>query len=319
MGRTVKIILSVTIPLVFVGILYYYIDFSYFAEKVKQVEGKYLVYSFAALFAAYFFRVARFMILLPSRSAGKLFGISTLHYFFNRILPARSGEATLPVLLKKYLNISYAKGITGLLFIRVIDLYGIMLILVLATLGVSGFGFQPFLLNIIRLLAIIIILFSLLLFLFPKRTVKIISLFILWFSHVAKGKIRKKLQDYTQTLDRFINEMPQWFVPGIVIMSFGSWLLIYFYYYFIVLAFGIPYTLPEVTFASSISNLTLILPLSAVGNLGTFEAGWTAGFALLGMDPAEAVQIGLFSNIYATLITSLLAVVGWYILARKGE
>lgn len=317
MWRFAKIVLSIAIPLLFIVILYFYIDFNYFFEKVQNVEAKYLFLSFAMLFGAYFFRIARFMILFSTKSVGKLFGISTLHYFFNRIMPARSGEATLPVLLKKYLNISYSKGITGLVFLRLIDFYGIILILVLASLRISVVGFQPIIITSLKALTFLLIIISVFLFLLPKTGVKILSGLLLWIAGMLKQKLKDKLLKYVQALDTFIHEMPALYVPGIVLMSFGSWLLIYLYYYFIILSFGLPFTFPEVTFASSISNLTLILPLSAVGNIGTFEAGWTAGFALLGMEAEEAVQIGFFSNIYATIITSILALAGWMMLSIK--
>jgi len=319
MWRIVKIILSVLIPAGFVGVLIVYVDFNYFISEIKDVNSWYLIISFICLFAAYFFRVGRFMILFSSKKVKQLFAISSLHYFFNRILPARTGEATLPVLLKKYLNISYSKGITGLVFIRVIDLYGILLVLFLSIIGITDHEWQRDLVIIFRVIAIFIIIASLLLFIFPRRVLGFTRRSILILTRFGSSRFQLKIRSYVDRLNDFINKMPRNFIPGIVLMSFGSWLLIYLYYYFIVRAFGLPYPFAEVSFASSISNFTLVLPLSAVGNLGTFEAGWTAGFSLLGMDAGEAVQIGLFSNIYATLITSLLALVGWLLLKFRSH
>ena len=75
----------------------------------------------------------------------------------------------------------------------------------------------------------------------------------------------------------------------------------------------------QVVFASTISNFTFILPISAFGSLGTFEAGWTIGFILLGLSKDMALPIGLFTNLFGILVNGCLAIIGYIYLMSKNK
>ncbi|MBN2662993.1 MAG: hypothetical protein JXR68_05035, partial [Bacteroidales bacterium] len=70
------------------------------------------------------------------------------------------------------------------------------------------------------------------------------------------------------------------------------------------------------TFAASISNFTFMLP-SSVGNIGPFEGAWAIGFYLIEIGKDISVPIGLFSNIFAILLTAVLAGFGLIILKHE--
>ncbi len=68
-------------------------------------------------------------------------------------------------------------------------------------------------------------------------------------------------------------------------------------------------------------NLSYI-PVSVFGGFGTFEAGWSVGFVLLGIQLETAVSIGLFTNVFGLLISGAMATFGYFYLMvtkRKEE
>ena len=58
----------------------------------------------------------------------------------------------------------------------------------------------------------------------------------------------------------------------------------------------------------------MLIPISAIGGFGTFEAGWSIGFVLLGMPLDTAVSIGLFTNIFGLIVSGAFASFGYFYL-----
>jgi len=64
----------------------------------------------------------------------------------------------------------------------------------------------------------------------------------------------------------------------------------------------------------------MLLPVSAIGGFGTFEAGWSFGFVLLGMTLDSALPIGFFTNIFGLIVSAALATFGYFFLMfRRGK
>jgi uncharacterized membrane protein YbhN (UPF0104 family) len=93
-----------------------------------------------------------------------------------------------------------------------------------------------------------------------------------------------------------------------------AWLCLYGYLYCTVQALNLQFSFWTVVFAATFSILTIVLPVSAVGNFGTFEAGWVIGFVLLGMSKGDALATGFFTNVVLTLLNAVLAGIGFFIL-----
>jgi len=98
-------------------------------------------------------------------------------------------------------------------------------------------------------------------------------------------------------------------------LSMAVWMCTYLTCYWILLSFrevdasSLPFGLSVV--GSTALHATCILPVNALGNLGTFEAAWAAGYIFIGMEEKLAVTTGI--AVHAITFTYLLAlgILGW--------
>lgn len=312
-SKTVQISLSVIILTTVIFLLTEYIDFQFFVEKIHKIDYRFLLLSVFSLLFSYYFRVLRFKLILNEKNGMILFSISGIHYFMNKILPARTGEISLPLLLKKNLNINYSKGINALLFFRILDLF-VMLILFLCSM---------FFIDLISNLNILIIVSAIVITIVPAFWIffEPISNLLIHLLKKISSKIRtnklQNIENYIIGIKNYRNKKSNLFFALISFISLLSWVLIYLYYFFIIKSFELDYSLYETIFAGSISNFTFILPVNSAGNIGPFEAAWGYGFYLLNVSKDISVPVGLFANIFATLTTSFIALFGFIYLKKK--
>ena len=300
-SKTFKIIFSTILTIVFIYLIISYIDFEYFFEQIKDINYFFLIIAALCLAINYLFRGLRLNLILGINNKLKLSAISTIHYLFNRIMPARLGEASLPILLKKYLKIDYKKGTSSLLFYRVFDFF-LMLLLLLIVLSlvkienVNLTGIIIFSISGIVLLIIAWIFLS-----------KIINLSLKILQKIKfQVKVTKKIATFLIKIKNYKEARSKKFMLKLFVYTLINWLIVYSYYYFILLAFSFDIGYFQTIFGASVSSFSFIIP-NAAGNIGPFEAGWGLGFYLLGISKDISVPIGLFANLYATIITAILA------------
>jgi uncharacterized membrane protein YbhN (UPF0104 family) len=70
-------------------------------------------------------------------------------------------------------------------------------------------------------------------------------------------------------------------------------------------------SLSEVVLGSSLANLTQLLPISTLGNIGTLEAGWVFGFTLLGFDSYRMLTAGIVMHVIVILAAGVYGVLSW--------
>lgn len=306
-----RIVISLLFTVLVVYLFIKIVDFEAFVAVIKTVNISYLIWAVVALSFSYIFRVWRYQIVLKTNKIKALFSINAMHYFFNRVLPARTGEATLPILFNHHLNFSYQKGIGALLLFRLFDLWSIFFLVFISSLFIRNISFDP---RIIMLIAGLGMVFISLLWIFMKFWLKLVLKIFLLIKIKAFENVKAKLNKFYEQASIYHTNQGNGFLIKLAISSIMAWSCIYLYYYFIILSFNQNYTYIQVLFASTISNFTFLIPISAFGNLGTFEAGWALGFYFIGMTKSIAVPIGLFANIFGTIITGILALVGYILL-----
>jgi uncharacterized membrane protein YbhN (UPF0104 family) len=124
-------------------------------------------------------------------------------------------------------------------------------------------------------------------------------------------KIVIKIVVYINQVKNYKKLKTNFFALNLFLMSLINWLLIYLTFFLIIRSFSLNYSFVQVIFATSLANFTMLIPLSLIGGIGTFEAGWTAGFMMLGMQLETAVAIGLFTNIFGLIISGFMAAFGY--------
>ena len=313
-------IIAVIISGVILWILFHNIDISFFLHNIKNLKTQYLLYAVLFYVATFFARAIRLRWILHFKEIPTLVSVSTIHFFFNRLLPFKAGELALPLLLRKYGNINFFHGIYYLLFLRFLDLYALLILLFCSLFIVKVSGELIFFLKIF--IAIALLLQSVILLRIDKVIIQFKK--ILGFVRIEKLKhVIQKAIDNLSNLSEIeevhaLDARKVKFILPIVVFSICTCLLTYFTYYSFLRSFDINFGIFEVILGASGAVLLTILPINTPGRLGIFEAGWAAGFIFfLGLDRNLAVPIGLFINIWQLLLNGILALIGYIYLTRR--
>jgi uncharacterized membrane protein YbhN (UPF0104 family) len=84
----------------------------------------------------------------------------------------------------------------------------------------------------------------------------------------------------------------------------------------LVLGCGTLLTLSQLLVGATGAIIGNMLPLNALGSIGTLEAGWTLGFSAVGLDSKFAFATGLvFHGIYL-VFGGILAAFSWILLQK---
>ncbi len=70
-------------------------------------------------------------------------------------------------------------------------------------------------------------------------------------------------------------------------------------------------------FGSTIAIIANVLPISGIGNWGVLEAGWAAGFILVGLSKVDAIATGFGVHILLFLTSAVVSFLGWITLKKR--
>lgn len=235
-------------------------------------------------------RGARIKVMTgSSESVWLLTGISSLHVLITKVFPFRTGELFLPIMLKKYKVMGFARGSGILVSIRLLDFIMLFLALLVSSFFVRKDYFETY--WIYMCLGFFVCLALVLLILF----------------HVVKkpGGLEEEVKSP--------GRLPMAVAGGLLYTSI-SWFLVFWSFFFLLEWAGIhDLSFPAVILGSAGAIIAGFLPINTLLSLGTIEAGWTASLYLVGVDPAVGVIVGFrihgaifFFNILSALIGFLL-------------
>ncbi len=275
--KTVSIILSLLIFLLIIGV-----GVKYRTELFKTLQSVNLIWVFSGLFCYlvnYLARAKR--IQTYSDNTLQLFPdtlrITTLHGFASYFLPMRSGDLSLPALLKFYHDLPLAQGSRILLRARFMDVLSLGILLSAAAIfsapqlklewrllflgtGVSFIGF-PYL------------------FILLTRWKKE------WFVKLSR-KIRPdngKQLSYPKGKE-LLYSLVIWFWTGCTTFC-------------VIRSLDIPLTFLDVWFFAAIQLPLQLLPIQGLANSGNHEAGWLTALKLLEIAPPNAMAVTLASHL----------------------
>jgi len=254
-------------------------------------------------------RGMRIKVMSGSRdSVWQLTGISALHVFITKVFPFRTGELFLPIMLKKYGVVGYAKGSGILLSIRLLDFLILFLALFVSSFFVRRDFFETywvylsggFLLCIVLLLVILIAVVQ-------GRESRLVRS-IAWpprlvaLAHRAGALLSGEKPSSQDPQDAHgvsraaasagPKRLGVVLIGGLLTSAF-SWLLVFFSFLFLLDWAGIEgLSLPAVILGSAGAVIAAFLPINTLLSLGTIEAGWATSLYLVGVDPSLGVIAG---------------------------
>jgi uncharacterized protein (TIRG00374 family) len=278
-----------------------------------------------AYLLAIYLRALRFRWLIHSTAVPplQLFAITVFYHLSLMILPSKLGELSYPYLLNRRSGLGMTEGLASLIASRVYDFFIVLIIFLFAIIGFH---------DLLQINLPLTILFSVLLTLFVLFSFFHMSYALKWgavFIEKIAGWVGLKDSKAIRWTQRKIHEMAEDFYAikarktyySVTLASLGSWMAIYFVCFAFMKGFGIELPLIEVVFGSTIAVIANALPISGLGNWGTLEAGWAAGFLIVGLPKEKAIATGFGVHILIFLVCAVMALTCWVFmnLPRQGQ
>jgi uncharacterized membrane protein YbhN (UPF0104 family) len=118
-------------------------------------------------------------------------------------------------------------------------------------------------------------------------------------------------QRLTTSLDRAHEGLDTVRSPAMIATNIGLslciWLCVIGCFQQSLVAFGLSMEFVRVAVGSIGAALSALLPVNALGNVGTLEAGWALGFVALGMNRSDAIASGLAVHAIVIVTSGILA------------
>jgi uncharacterized protein (TIRG00374 family) len=313
-----KLALSLLITIGIILILFTQISIQDLFRLLKNVNPYWAVFGSIVYLLAIFFRTLRFKWLIHSKKIlfSELFNITVFYHLSLMVLPSKLGELTYPYLLNRRGGLSMTEGLASLIASRVYDFFIVLIIFLFAIIG-----FQDILqINLPLTIFLFILLILAILFVFSHM-----STFLSWISSLINkitGWTKLKNSKTLHWVQRKIHDMAEDFYAikarrthvSVSLVSLGAWVMIFYAFYAFLRGFGIEVSVSKVAFGSTIAVIANALPISGLGNWGTLEAGWAAGFLMVGLPKEDAIATGFGVHILIFLICGIMALICWVFL-----
>ena len=275
----------------------------------------------AAYFMTLLFRALRFRLLIHSKdiSIDEVFRISVFYHLSLMVLPSKLGELSYPYLLNKMSGISMTEGLASLIASRVYDFFIILVIFLFSSLAFQNIFKVN--LPIVVLLTLLLILVILVAFFYMNHLLTLVSNVcgkIFKFIRREESKpflwVQKKIHEISEDFYA-IRAKKTYF--AVALTSLLSWFMIFLLFQAFLLGFGVDISFVKVVFGSTIAVIANALPIGGIGNWGTLEVGWAAGFLMTGLSKEQAIATGLGVHILIFIICALLGLLSWVTLKKK--
>jgi len=293
-----------------------------FSNAFKNLSVFWVIVSFMFYLLSTILRSYRWKIMLLSKSVklSSLFYVTCLHNLLNQLLPARTGEITYVVLLKKTQSVPASQGAATLILARIIDVLAMGFFFILSIFFFWNSIKVPVVHLLLTTLFVLPLIFLVFVGIFSRRGVQILLRFF-----EKTGLLRFKLfQKFSDFLVRLAEDLYRIKVSG-RLFSYGLFTLLawgakFFAFYAMCmnLSFSVPITFGETVLGTTFSELASTLPIYGFAGLGTIEAGWSFGFLLLGFPKNEVFLSAFCFHFFLFTYSAILGIISFFLL-RKHE
>jgi len=285
-------------------------------ESWRDLAPEVWAQAMAIHLSMYVLRAARFRLLLPPGSRpplGSLLAVSSAHNLAAYVLPAKTGEGTLVVYLKRVCGVAAGEGLASLVVSRLLDLATLSLFLGVATLLLASEGSLPpewsWPLGVSLVgAALSFLLFSARADLLVRVATAVLGRLRLDRTRLG-GWMRSKADEVAAAL-RVASRDGR--LLGSALLSLPLWVLAFSFFIVLARHFGIGESVGvlEATFASAWAVVANLLPINGFAGAGTQELGWVVGFTQVGVDEAVALSAGLGAHLVQLANVVLFGVIG---------
>lgn len=315
-----RLALALLLTVIVVGLLMAFTDLSAgaamedSAEAAARLSPLGVVLAFLLYGLSYVGRGVRLALLLPgSAKVPLLVSISARHNLLNLVLPLRSGEASLPLMLRAEAGRSLAEGTAALVVARVLDLLSVATWMLVGLALVHRDADDDLPLRAGLILAGLLLALGLL-----RPVGRAVA-------RLLAGR-KGRLGSFAGRAAGHLAAQPRGVLLLAGLVSLLTWLLTYGSCYVLLHDMGgaghpVTESLAAVGFpaslvGSSMLHLAGILPINTLAGIGPWEAGWTAGYLLVGVPEDAALASAVVSHGAILLFVSVLGGLGWWRRAR---
>lgn len=265
-------------------------------------------------------RAYRLQILLPNQAThlSDLIAIAIAQSMLNNILPARVGELSLVYFLNKYEDVPLDRAAVVLILARVFDFVAVAAIFVTAAF-LTLRSLPEVASNVIQIVAVFMLLTVALLLTAARAGKRLLNLArgVLERLKLAQHPLAKfGLEKTVQIAQAFeVIHSPKRYL-NVFVWSLFVWFGTFAWFYAFLKSTGIQVMPTSLVVGSTFAVLSKAVPFISLGGLGAHEAGWTAGFILVGLDKTTAIASGFAVNILTILSSVLLGSLGLWKLRR---
>ena len=247
-------------------------------------------------------RALRLSILLPAAhrpTVARLLPITASHILAANVLPAKVGEASLVLYLRRVADVPAAHGLALLLVSRLLDLATLTGGLALACLGVAATGDVgefPWLVPLGASLALATLLLAWLV----ARGDRLVSLVrgVLALLRLERSALGRRVEALLARVIEALGEVSLRRRLLGALATLPIWICVFLFYAALARGLGLEqFSFPMTVFGSGLAILGSLLPLSGFAGFGVQDLGWAAGFTLLGASPELAASTGVAAHL----------------------
>ena len=289
------------ILILFVVGVEYWLDWTKILQPWAALSWKQLLIAVVLLLLSYGLRTWRLYDYFPSLRPYPIacLRLTLLHNLFNNLLPARTGELSFPMMMRRYFEINYAQSVSALLWFRFLDLHCILAFAIYPLLVVTP----------LRRLAIPIILLWMLI---PPLVYLLRNKVELHFAG-KNGRLselaQKTLLGLPNTVRGFLKSWALTWLNWLVKLLTLAWVLDQF-------IDGVTWNV--LITAVVAGELTSVLPFHAPAGIGTYEAGIIAALLPL-LSPAMATSAAINVHLFVLGSAIIGGLVGWLLPKPKAD
>ena len=316
-----KFLVSFLVTCIILFVLFTQISLRDLFKLLIRIDPLWATFGAATYFLAILFRALRFRWLIHSKeiSLDDLLRISIFYHLSLMVLPSKLGELSYPYLLNRIGGISMTEGLASLIVARIYDFFVVLMIFLFSSLAFQNL-FKVGLMFIF-LLTLLLIFVILLVFFYMNNLLTLIS-------RVCRSvfkMIRKDGSKPSLWVQKKIHEMSEDFYAirakknylAVALTSLLSWFMVFLTFQAFLRGFGVDIAFLKMVFGSTVAVIANALPIGGIGNWGTLEVGWAAGFLMTGLSKEQAIATGFGVHILIFIISALFGLLGWVTFKKK--
>jgi hypothetical protein len=241
------------------------------------VQIPWVAAGFVCLLLNYCFRAMRLNVLtgnnLPVWPQG--FYCTSMHGFANYMLPLRSGDLSLPLLLKSIIDMDLKIGATVLYKARLLEVFILGMWLVVASLYPSA--------NLPAPVRVVMMVSGILMILSPVLLRKLFDL-----SLIPPGKLKRAAQILSRTSTLNSRE---------ILLTCGIWTSIAMGIWCITAAIQLNISVMNIVLLIALQMVMQLAPVQGFANTGNHEGSWVAALVLMNVPAESALKFALSSHV----------------------